>query len=494
MAFDSAEKQQIWEEFGQKNNTLLQAIGNIDIGKARCLDNSYKGQIFEIMNRLPEQEVTINKVVSGRLHLSIFEMLTNMMNDMENLQEEFRMIRKLHLADVFRNTSLNSESIVTSQNLYVDILQYFEKKGGDYLGRIYSGIGSAYLLEGNLVVSLDYLERAYKIFTSTSSSCDHEELCDICNSIGLVHMVSKSYDLALTHFTEAVTLLESVSSGIRNKKLISVYRNISEVYVHKKCVNKANENYRKCSAAAIATYYPEHPFVARCHRQMGDIFAEEAEYLQALDYYQKAVDVFFSGLGSDNYYLISIYQQMGLLYGKLERYDSASEYYKRSLKIFAKLGIDDNIIIGEILFKLGLTYKHQKEYDEALMYFSRSLKLNEALYGVDSSDITANIHDNIGWVYLALKNEELAIKHCEKCLSIRMNLYNSNHIAVGSSYRNMGKIYEVLKKYEEAYKKYEKAFVICSKSLNPDNQKLKALKECLERCGKERTTTYISYI
>lgn len=70
----------------------------------------------------------------------------------------------------------------------------------------------------------------------------------------------------------------------------------------------------------------------------------------------------------------------------------------------------------------------------------------------------ATIYNNIGMLYIDIRNLKVGISYLEKALIIRQKFYGDNHIETLESYANIELAYKYLGKIDKAteYKKYLK--------------------------------------
>jgi len=93
------------------------------------------------------------------------------------------------------------------------------------------------------------------------------------------------------------------------------------------------------------------------------------------------------------------------VYREMKMYDEAIEEYNITASI--------NPVDYKTYFDMGVTYKNQNSYDRAASSFEKSLQIN-------ASQVEA--HEELGMIYYRnLKNNQKAIYHFEKVLSMKPN-------------------------------------------------------------------------
>ncbi len=112
-------------------------------------------------------------------------------------------------------------------------------------------------------------------------------------------------------------------------------------------------------------------------------------------------------------YLGKSYNNIGLLYRIKKDYAKALDYLNRSLKIKEEVG--DSLGLVATYLNIGSCYQYLKKYDSALHYAGQTLEMATKLK--DVTKITAAT-GNMGVALLGLGEEEKAVVHLEKALSM----------------------------------------------------------------------------
>ena len=182
---------------------------------------------------------------------------------------------------------------------------------------------------------------------------------------------------------------------------------------------------------------------------IGLSYSAQADYLQALDYYLKALEIAnefgFKQLTANNL------GNIASIYFDQAAYPKALEYYFKQLKINEELG-DKNRIVNSLI-GIGNVYNYQADYPKALDYYFKTLKMAEELGG---NDIKETIYGNIGIVYAGQFNYPKALDYYFKALKIAEELHNKNGTA-----RHLGNIATVFTSQAD----YIKALDFCFKAL-----------------------------
>jgi len=161
--------------------------------------------------------------------------------------------------------------------------------------------------------------------------------------------------------------------------------------------------------------------------ELGNLFFKRKIYDEALEYYQKAIDI-------DSKFILP-YLKTGDLYLENARYDEALEYYRKALET------DKNFIPAYI--RIGVIYNQTQRYTDSVIIHEKALGISK-----ENSEIFYN------YSYALSRNSRLydAVKALEKASEIDEKDYFLHELAV--LYKNTGEYYRA---YETEIKAYEKS-------------------------------------
>lgn len=189
-------------------------------------------------------------------------------------------------------------------------------------------------------------------------------------------------------------------------------------------------------------------------KNIGICYFNQSKYLEALDYWSQAINVFESI--NDKVGVSNMLANIGSVHYNQGDNEKALEYFLRSLK-FAEES-KDKLRIQTALINIGAVYSRKREtHDKALQYYLMALPISEELN--DKGGIgTASV--NIGEIYSARGQDSLALIYLEKSLKAREDMES-----VPYSYNKIGEVYQKQGKYGLALSYHNQALAI-SKKLN----------------------------
>lgn len=255
----------------------------------------------------------------------------------------------------------------------------FEKKITDtVLAKVYSNIGNANLLKGNIDVCLEYQLKALKLYERYPPQPD---IVKVYNSIALVYFFQKDFDKALLKYNQLKVLL--------NKNIIKDSLRLH--YIKGKLLNNIGIIYDNTHQEDLALEY----------------------FMQASTHSKKA---------KDNENLSSIYSNMGIIYLKGKRYDLAEAIFIEALNLRKK----ENNIFGlcKSNYHLGRLYKEKKEYDKAQQYLLTSLNYSKQ---ANSSSSRASAMEELSLVMAGKGDYRNAYDYHVAYKSLSDSLFNTEN-------------------------------------------------------------------
>ena len=201
--------------------TYLQMLANVDVKKAECFKTEDRDNIFRFVDGLEHKDQTINRVVCAQLRDSVLEILRS---SMDGLDEGERTSRKYDLASVYCEQGQLDEALA----LYLEIMPYYKRKGGVYLGSTYGNMANVYQGQGKLDLALEYYAKALEIRVAALGE-KHPSVGETYNNIGLVYQDQGKLDLALEYYAKALEIYIA-ALGEKHPSVGQTYGNMAIVY------------------------------------------------------------------------------------------------------------------------------------------------------------------------------------------------------------------------------------------------------------------------
>jgi len=163
------------------------------------------------------------------------------------------------------------------------------------------------------------------------------------------------------------------------------------------------------------------------------------------------------------------YKDVAKMYQKLGEYNVAIWYYENYLEGLSKSASKTNESeFSEIYDNLGLIYIHLKNFKQALKHMREAEILKKKLFGENSIEL-ADIYGNLSDIYLQLEKYKEAFDYCMKNLNLRKKYKLEDDINIAMIYSEFGELCSKTGRYKESidyFKKSEQIFKAKSIGIN----------------------------
>ena len=137
---------------------------------------------------------------------------------------------------------------------------------------------------------------------------------------------------------------------------------------------------------------------AYIYHNLGGALGSQASYQDALDYYEKALEISEKVLGEEHPSTATTYNNIAGVYEDQGNYDEALGFYRKALEIFEKVLGEEHPYTATTYNNIAVVYKAQGNYDEALEHFLMAYKVYFDKFGMDHPN-TSKIYDNMETAY-----------------------------------------------------------------------------------------------
>jgi len=306
-----------------------------------------------------EQALTILQKTLGDNHLAVANVLVNMgfvASVNTNHQQAAQLMEK---ALAIKIDTLGANSLEVGKlhiNLGMEFsraLQYkkafqqfdrgerllYQLEGDDspLMGSVYLNIGSVYMKQGDVGRGIVYAEKALRNFKKTQGP-NHPYVGDALNNIGSCYQTMRQYDIALDYFQQALAIdLEQPQPD---------YYSLANIYYN----------------------------IAVCHRANKSFALAEADYIKALDYYDRS-------LPENHPYWIETITQLGKCACLQTRYAEAEAYFAKAQAAFDAREENQANEIAHLRLQQAVCLQQQERREEALTQIEAGL----TVLGFDSN-------------------------------------------------------------------------------------------------------------
>jgi signal transduction histidine kinase len=339
--------------------------------------------------------------------------------------------------DYSMNSSLQRYLNIALVSLFLIVTHVFYAQSNNSQQEIISEAGTIFDLAFDDAKTAKI--RAQALVSKAIANNDEIAQAHALNSLGWGYFHLGSLDTALMNLEKSKLLFRNHK---RDKEIIQVSLNLSEVYTRKNNYNsalrhltEADELNKKTADFALQT---------DIYRQFGIAYRELTNFEKSSDYFEKAMIGFSQQ--KDHYRYVTTGLSLSILYRKMKKHPK-SLVLLEELKIVHEGERLSDYLLAMIEENLGETYFETRQYQQALGHFREALKLFEHL---NFSGDVAYEAINIGKTYNQLSQLKDAEKYLLRAKSISDSLNMLNYSLDASL--EMAALYEKQGNWSGAYK------------------------------------------
>ncbi|CAF1335738.1 unnamed protein product [Adineta ricciae] len=278
-----------------------------------------------------------------------------------------------------------------------------------------------------------------------------------------------NYMLKLNKFDEAEHIFLYVLNGTDNEQeKAGIYHALGLINHNQSKYSEAIELYQKAIEINQRVLPAYHTDLADSYSSIGSSYSRMNEHSQALLYHEKAFEIYQKTLSPDHLDLAVCYINFGEVFHNLSRYSDALFNHQKALKIKLKVLSPDHPEVASCYSFIGTVYNTMGEYSKALASHKEALEIRLKSLRANHPDL-ATSYKNIGEVYSNLNAYSEALIYHKKALEIELNILPPYHHSLALSYNNIGSVYDELNDYPNALSNYEKALQIFQEILPPNH-------------------------
>ena len=200
--------------------------------------------------------------------------------------------------------------------------------------------------------------------------------------------------------------------------------------------SEALEYYQKDIDICERIYGTDHIVTAEVYNDIGSLYQELGEYPTALEYLSKALEVRQNILGPDHPDVAGSYNNLGLLLMNSGHYEEAENCFSRALDLIRKLRTFSPSFVATVFDNCGLLLTYTGRYSEALKFLTKALEIREKELSPDHPNL-AESHNNIAGVFSDMGDSSNALDHFKQALEIEIKILGPEHPLTGLTYNNI---------------------------------------------------------
>ncbi len=307
----------------------------------------------------------------------------------------------------------------------------------------YNNIGITYYNQRSLEKALENFSIALKLRLELGNK---QDIATSYNNLGLIYWNQGNYTLALKNHFSSLKVYEEIGD---KKFITNAYNNIGSTYYSQGNYDKALENYFTAlkiqEELGDKNQKPDKYSIAASCDGIGGVLTVEKNYIKALEYYKKVLDVVQALQRKDK--IIVALNNIGNTYMQLDKDDSALAFHEKALVIATETG--DSIGVAASLNDLGATYRKAKEYNKARQVLERSYVI---LKTSNNKIWLGELLSDMGAILTEQRQYTASINYLKDAMSLLKETGNKNHIK--DTYYNLSRAYEGMNDYKNAFENF----------------------------------------
>jgi len=202
--------------------------------------------------------------------------------------------------------------------------------------------------------------------------------------------------------------------------------------------------------------------------RLGGICQAMGNYLLAMEYQQKALEIAEGSDTVDELETARLYNNIALIYWNMGKLEQALEYSLKDLAVTEKLLGTEHPNTATTYNNIALIYTDMGKLEQALEYSLKALAVREKLLGTEHPS-TATTYNNIATIYWNMGKLEQALEYSLKALAVTEKLLGTEHPDTAVSYNNIAMIYMNMGKLEQALEYSLKDLAVTEKLLGTEH-------------------------
>ncbi|KAL0636312.1 hypothetical protein Q9L58_004769 [Maublancomyces gigas] len=189
---------------------------------------------------------------------------------------------------------------------------------------------------------------------------------------------------------------------------------------------------------------------------LGQLFMAQGKYVDALEWYGRALAGREKALGSDHPNTLDTVNNMASVFDSQGKYDDALEWYRRALAGREKALGGDHPSTLNTVNNMASVFDNQGKYDDALEWYGRALAGREKALGSDHPNTLSTVN-NMASVFDSQGRYDDALEWYGRALAGYEKALGSDHPSTLNTVNNMAGVFSNQGKYDDAPEWYGRA-------------------------------------
>ena len=364
-----------------------------------------------------------------------------------------------YLLNMFKKTLLKCAIL-----FFISAGMYAQKTMDTLVASRYYKKGEASRISGNFKESILLYKKALPIYTKTEL-WTHVMRC----YIGMSESQWRIYDKKSIESAKKALEISEKHLSKNNIHKANAYACMGSYYETTSNFNEALIYNLKALELRQKLLPKNHGSILASYNNLAGNYYYLGNYETTLMYLEKTLNIIIETKGKDHPFLGGIYQNMGLLNNRLQKLPEALKFFNKGLDILLRLPKKNKkkySDIASIYINIGQIYQAFSEFDIALKHYKEAL-----MYCKKSDYHKGNISvlENIGNIASSKGKYDEALTYHKKALDRLLNLHGKEHLDTAKGYSIIGNDFYKKGDYKKALEFYNKTLAIYNIKLKEDH-------------------------
>ena len=286
-------------------------------------------------------------------------------------------------------------------------------------------------------------------------------------NISFLYSNSGNYNKALEFCYKTIELFNDKCNEDYRDVVFNIYNNLGTIYCELNQYNDALKIFKDLDNF-IDNNFKDVPLrKGENLNDIGYIYMNTDKVEKGIEYTKRALDIYIEELGEKNNDVVVILNNIAFGYSKLDNVKMQKEYYLKALEILNSID-NKKGTVAVVEGNLGCLYEKEKNYFEALKHQEKALDIRKELYGDIHPDVALSLKE-IASVFIELGRFEDAEENILQALEVCKKVFDEDNLRTADCYNLLGLLYYKLDKSEKSLEYLDKVLKIRVKYLGEDH-------------------------
>jgi tetratricopeptide (TPR) repeat protein len=253
--------------------------------------------------------------------------------------------------------------------------------------------------------------------------------------------------------------------GETSEQAALAYYDIGGIYEEQKNLIQALESFQKSLDIRKQLYTNDHLLIAKSYAALGSVYVLQGDYEKGMDYNDKAFEIRKKVLNPIHEDIAEIYYTFAYIQIQFGDYAEAVEYNKLSADILIQLHGENYNHVADCYHNMGSIYLMMNDMEQAKKYIQKAYEIRKLLFGEQHPAVAESLNA-LGKMCLQKGDYDGALVYFQQALAIRQLVFDDASPVVATSYVNVGTVYSNKGDFAKGLEYFSQALEINKKVLN----------------------------